>query len=113
MSLRPVVAALLLMILFEGEAAGQKIAQSPPVARLESDVPTAAVTAIAFSPDGKTLYAAGFDKIIRVWRWDEKAGTFTADPAAFLRVPVGPGRNGMMNCLAVSPDGKLLAASGL
>ncbi|HEY1377821.1 MAG TPA: WD40 repeat domain-containing protein, partial [Gemmataceae bacterium] len=72
----------------------------------------AAVTALAFSPDGRTLYSAGYDKVVRVWR-RAADGTFQPDPRATLRVPIGPGRAGVINVLAVSPDGAWLAVSGL
>jgi WD40 repeat protein len=38
-----------------------------PLLCLQTGGPTALVTALAFSPDGKTLYATGFDKVVRVW----------------------------------------------
>src|SRR6266404_1696093 len=89
-----------------------EIADRDPLLRLEAGGPTTAVTALTFSPDGKTLYAAGFDKVVRVWRLDEKTGQFTLEPFAF-RVPVGPERTGILNALAVSADSEWLAVSGL
>src|SRR5437660_984558 len=83
-----------------------------PLLQLEAGGPTAYVTALAFSPDGKTLYAAGFDKVMRVWKLDEQNGQFVLDPWAY-RVPIGPGQRGLINVLAVSADGSWLAASGL
>ena len=41
-----------------------------PLLRLEAKGPTALVTSLAFSADGKTLYAGGFDKVVRGWRLD-------------------------------------------
>src|SRR5438132_5396579 len=82
-----------------------------PLLRLEAGGPTAYVTALAFSPNGKTLYTAGFDKVVRVWNLNEQTGQFTLDPWAY-RVPIGPGQRGVINVLAVSPDGLWLATSG-
>jgi WD40 repeat protein len=83
-----------------------------PILRVEGDGPTAQVTALAFSPDGKTLYAAGYDKVVRFWTWDATKKTFT--PGTFsYRVPIGPGLGGVLNALAVSPDGRWLAATGI
>src|SRR5438876_11689840 len=91
-----------------------KPAQPPPVddrplLRLEAGGPTTFVTSLAFSPDGQTLYAAGYDKVVRVWKLQD--GRFTLDKVSY-RVPIGPGPNGAINAIALSPDGNLLAAAG-
>jgi hypothetical protein len=70
--------------------------------------PHAPVTALAFAPNSTTLYVAGFDKQIR--RYDLVKGKFVA--AGAIRVPIGPGVAGVVNTLAVSPDGKWVAAAG-
>jgi WD40 repeat protein len=82
------------------------------VLRLEANGPTSYVTALAFSPDGQTLYAGSWDKTVHVWRWDEAAHEFRLDPVATLRVPIGPGLDGAVNTIAVSPDGDWVAAAG-
>jgi WD40 repeat protein len=84
----------------------------PPLLCLEAGGPTAAVTALAFDPTGRTLYAAGFDKVVRVWKLDEKNQRFVLEPYAY-RVPIGPGTTGVINSMAVSADGRWVAASGL
>ena len=40
-------------------------ADGKPILQLDAGGPMAAVTAMAFAPDGKTLYAGGFDKVVR------------------------------------------------
>jgi WD40 repeat protein len=81
-----------------------------PLLRLEAGGPTSFVTALAFSPDGKSLYAAGYDKVVRVWTLDQN-DKFVLDKAAY-RVPIGPGAEGAINAIAVSPDGVWLAIGG-
>jgi WD40 repeat protein len=87
-----------------GSAAGT------PILRLNPGGPTAGVNALVFSRDGDTLYAVGSDKIVRVWH--DKDERFELDSVTY-RVPVGPGLHGTVNALALSPDGKWLAAGGL
>src|SRR6059058_5512038 len=110
-SIRSAVASLLALL---SAAAAPAQLNAPgdkaPVLRLEAGGPTAYVTALAFSPDGKRLYAAGFDKVVRVWVRDER-GQFRLDRVSY-RIPLGPGVNGAINALAVSPDGSRLAVGG-
>jgi WD40 repeat protein len=82
-----------------------------PVLRIEAGGPTADVTALVFSADGKTLYAAGWDKVVRVWTVNAR-GVFEPDLVSAYRVPVGPGLDGAINALALSDDGLWLAAGG-
>lgn len=81
-----------------------------PLLRLEAEGPTSFVTSLTFSPDGKRLYAAGFDKVVRVWTANAK-GQFELDKASY-RVPIGPGIDGTINTIALSPDERWLAVAG-
>src|SRR5213595_2447523 len=84
-----------------------------PVLRLEAGGPTSFVTSLAFSPDGRTLYGAGWDKVVRAWTWDAARGEFVLADGAY-RVPIGPGlEGGAINAIALSSDGTWLAAAGL
>ncbi len=46
--------------------AKQKPRVGPPAFRLDADESTATVTAMRFSPDGQTLYVAGWNKVVQV-----------------------------------------------
>lgn len=86
--------------------------EGEPLLRLEAGGPTSLVTALAFTPDGGTLYEAGWDKVVRVWTREAQAGTFALDARATYRMPIGPGLVGAINALALSPDGTWLAVAG-
>ncbi|MBL8636762.1 MAG: hypothetical protein JNM40_26290 [Myxococcales bacterium] len=61
------------------------------------------VTALDFSSDGKRLFSAGSDKLVRAW---------SVDAGASLGQPIGSplaGHTTAIRSLSTSPDGKLLA----
>lgn len=81
-------------------------AQEPPMLMLDTGGHMGLVTEIAFTPDGKYLVSAGHDKVIRVWDWQAGRTVRT------LRGQVGPGDEGKIFTMALSPDGRRLAAAG-
>jgi hypothetical protein len=116
--MRPRLALTLLMLGLSGSPLRAQESNLPPgddrpLLRLEGGGPAGNVTALAFSPDGKRLFAAGFDKVVRVWALDDRTGTFQLDGTSSYRVPIGPGTRGAINALALSSDGNWLAVGGL
>ncbi|HEY1861821.1 MAG TPA: hypothetical protein VGG61_15785, partial [Gemmataceae bacterium] len=91
-----------------GRTAPLAVLDDKPVLQVDSAGPSSAVTALGFSPDGKTLYAAGLDKVVRVWTLRDAGFVLKKT----LRVPIGPGTGGAINALAVSSDGEWLAIAG-
>src|SRR5262245_5809052 len=106
-----VLSALCAAPVYAADEAPLPPGDAKPVLQLEAGGPTAAVTAMVFGKDGKTLYAAGLDKVVRVWELDDDKKSGWALKRAF-RVPIGPGVSGAINALALSPDGRWLAAGG-
>src|SRR5271155_2183255 len=70
-----------------------------PTPQIDAGGPSATVNALAFSADGKMLYGAGLDKVVRIWTLKEKSFVLKTT----YRVPVGPGNTGALNAVALSP----------
>ncbi len=64
------------------------------------------IQSIAFTPDGRQLVSASYDKTIRVW--DLASGKTVRT----IRGESAPGHAGKVFAMALSPDGKWLAAGG-
>lgn len=96
----------------KADAAAASGIDTMPILRLEAGGPTSFVAGVAFNPQGTTLYAGGWDKVVRAWTLDPPTKRFTLDAAATYRVPIGPGLEGVINAIAVSPDGLWLAVGG-
>lgn len=64
------------------------------------------VSKALYTPDGKEIVTASWDKTIRVW--DAANG----DLKRVIRVPAKPGAEGQIYCMAMSPNGKYIAAAG-
>jgi len=77
-----------------------------PILRIEAGGPTGPVTRIAVNAAGTLFAAAGYDKTIRLYSLPD--GT----PRAVLRPPIGPGHEGELYALAISPDGNTIFAAG-
>ena len=86
--------------------AGAAAAQERPVLMLDNGGHMGLVSGVVFTPDGKYLVSTGYDKVIRVWDW--QAGQVVR----VLRGQVGAGDEGRINTVAISPDGRRLAAGG-
>jgi len=59
-----------------------------------------------------TLYVAGWDRTVQVWKWDKDTGKFVRHREEAFRMPIGPGLDGVINALTLSSDGQWLAVGG-
>jgi WD40 repeat protein len=66
----------------------------------------AKISDLAFTPDGRQLISSSGDKVIRIWDWQKGKTVRT------IRGRVGPGGDGTIYAMALSPNGRWLAAAG-
>lgn len=96
--------ALVLAVLFVCSAAS---AQAPEFfLDLDTGGHRAFIKDLAFTPDGELLVSASDDKTIRVWDWQAGVTLRT------IRGQIGPGHDGKVFAIAISPDGASIAAAG-
>ncbi len=81
-------------------------AEERPILQLDTGGHQALVESLAFTPDGKFIVSAGDDKVVRIWDW--RAG----QTVRTIRGQSGPGPEGTIYSMALSPDGRWLAVGG-
>jgi WD40 repeat protein len=80
--------------------------EEKPILMLDTGGHLALIRSIIFTSDGNYLISASDDKVIRIWDW--RAGKAVRT----IRGEVGPGPKGKIFAMALSPDGRWLAAGG-
>jgi WD40 repeat protein len=81
-------------------------ADGAPLLRLDAGGHQALINDVAFTSDGARLISAGDDKLIRVWDLS------TGKTVRTFRGEASEGDSGKVYTMALSPDGKWLAAGG-
>jgi WD40 repeat protein len=88
------------------EAAIKACPSQDPVLRIETGMHTVVINRIGVDRDCRLVATGSDDKTVRLWSLPE------GRLLRILRVPIGPGHDGKVYAVAVSPDGKLVAAGG-
>jgi WD40 repeat protein len=81
-------------------------AEEKPILQLDTGGHMAKIKGVAFTPDGSQLVSASYDKVIRVW------DVTTGKTVRTIRGEIAPGPAGKIYAMALSLDGKWLAAGG-
>jgi hypothetical protein len=103
-------AAAVLTLLMASEAHAQPKPQPQPPTpypRIEAGPHTAAIKSIAVDVAERWIVTVSEDKTARVW--DLRSGSLER----ILRPPIGPGDEGKLYAVAISPDGTRVAVGGL
>ena len=111
----PYIGSLLLLTLMlcpGSPTAAQDAEPLPLILRFDAGGIDNIVKAIQWSPDGKTLYAAGWNKVVQVYHLDEATQEFRYLPQQNFRIPVETGRAGIIEAMVVSPSGRMLVVAG-
>ncbi len=82
-----------------------------PVLRIEAGGHTGSVPRMALDRSGRLLATAGFDKTIRLWAVEDR-GRPDHGQLAVLRPPIGPGAEGEIYAVAITPDARRVFAAG-
>jgi len=77
-----------------------------PILRIENGMHTAAISSIDIDAKHRFIVTTSYDKTARVWDFA------TGNLLTTLRIPSGYGQVGMLECGAISPDGKTIAVGG-
>jgi len=99
--------ALLLLIISSATASAQPIGPDPtPVLRIDGGGHTGTITQLELDHRGQRIVTVSVDRTLRVWRSDSLALERT------VRMPIGPGYEGSLYALAVSPVTDVAAVAG-
>jgi WD40 repeat protein len=106
-------AVLVLMLAAPADVArAQALPPTEPIPRIETGMHTAVINRVGVDRDCRVLVTGSDDKTARLWALPEQ-GMGAPKLLRVLRVPIGQGDDGKIYAVALSPDGRFVAAGGM
>ena len=100
------VALAALALSFAGPTLAQEPLQVRPILRLETGMHTGPIRAAAVDGSGKILATVSDDRTARLWSLSN------GELIRVLRPEIGPGAEGRLFSVAMSPDGRFIVTAG-
>ena len=105
-TVKAAAAVLLALAALAGAPSAASAQTTAPILRVETGMHTTLIRRVVPDVPRNRLFTVSDDKTIRVWQMPD------ARLLSVLRVPIDAGHEGQLFALAVSPDGKTVAAGG-
>ena len=106
-----IFAAIIFGALLGAAARAEDLPDQRPMLRIEPGMHTGVVKRIGVDAACTRMVTGSDDKTARLWALPE-GGHGSPELLRTLRVPIGEGNDGMLFAVALSPDGKWVAAGG-
>ncbi len=109
--MRILAAILVLAAALAGAARAESLPDQRPMLRIEPGMHTATINRVGVDAACTRMATGSDDKTARLWALPE-GGRGEAELLRTLRAPIGEGNDGKVYAVALSPDGKWVAAGG-
>ena len=106
-----IMASIFLGLVLAGAAWGEDLPDQDPKLRIEPGMHTARIWRVAMDAACKLMVTGSQDKTARLWTLPENRRG-SPELLRTFRVPIGEGNDGDIRAVALSPDGKWVAAGG-